>query len=450
MIVVFGSSPNAFAAAMALREAGQAVTLVETAARLGVPYVQEEKWESGLSVWHAAGPEVVRYTGRTVLLGDGRWLRATPTALEGDVQAEDASRWPDFCRLVDDASTLLRQLWDRQGDLLQHWRALGRRQSMEVLRLPWTPLRELLDEYFRDEALKGMLAEAALEGVLQGPFASGTSWHLLRRWALGDLLTPALAVGGSGRAIQTLADQATAAGVRILHAPGSGATVDGSTLRLDSETVPFQRLLSDRDAGWTFTQLVSPRELETEFNTAVRNIRSRGSWVRLGGFSDARPPASPTDVYHLRSSLPALEKAYDPTKFGRHSDTPPLTFSWPGFVDSSRSQDIVEASLSYLPAAGADVSDRACGLLTSALGAEVCHFHCWTPLHYQAHWGCTGGHLWGGETDLSQSFFLRPMADYHAPLDHVDLCGAARSGDFSGRAGREAVQRLTLLVQAGT
>jgi hypothetical protein len=417
--VILGSSPNALFAALRLREAGHPVTLVETRPHLGTPCAP-----GGLSTLHLA-PELLarfrisldvqRYTGRTALLADGRHLRVTPHHLEGSDR--DAARWPKFCELLDQAAGLLQALWNRaeDRDLHAQWRALGRRASMEVLRLPWTSLRDLLDEWFHDEALKGMLAEAALEGVLQGPFAPGTSFHLLRRWALGEFLTPAT---GS---LQPLLQAVQASGTDILHRPGDPPRFEWpATLHIGGRALPFDALLSDLDAKYTFTKLVSPRFLETEFNAHLHKLRSRGSLVRVS----AKAASLGTDLYHVDPGLRKLEKAFDPTKYGSNSPAPPLIFGW-------TSPDSMQASMSYLPHPNPPAP---------SFPVPVTDLHIHGPAHYESEWLYTGGHLFGGETDLSQSFFLRPIPAYESPCDNIELSGSA--SDYSGRAGVQAAEKL--------
>ena len=449
--LIFGSSPNAFSAALSLAEAGHQVQMVESANHLGAPYhTLEAGGEMGLADLHFCpqlaqrfqiGLQLLHHGGRTALRSDGSFVRATAQQLEGIYPAQDAERWPKFVQLLDQTSALLGQLLQSPQapqDLGEQWRALGRRQSLEVLRLPWMSLRDLLDEWFLDESLKGMLAEVALEGVAQGPFASGTVFHLLRRWVRGDALRPATVQGGAAALIAALHKAATQKGVKICHSPGQ-PQLDWNErqLTLNDQVFAFDQLLSDKDARWTYTQLVSPRFLETEFNTAIHRVRGRGCWQRAlaqGDWPEAWPEASQSDIIHLHPGLRNLERAYDALKRHQVASQAPVQLCWPHFVDSSRSRQLVQASLGY-----------GGGTLPTALT----NVQTFGPVDYEREWQCPQGQLWGGETDLSQSFFLRPIPAYEAELPGLDLCGASlHPGDYSGRAGHWAAQRVLQALAA--
>jgi phytoene dehydrogenase-like protein len=449
-VLILGSSPNAVLAGLRLRQAGRTVALLETRPALGIPYVTDSLGnELGWGFLHLCEelelePACVRHSGRTAWGPEG-WVRITATELQGQVSARDQERWPLFCRLLDQGANLLKEVWKGRAvaDLGAQWRALGQRQSMEVLRLPWTTLRELLHEWFETEMLRGLLAEVACEGALTGPFASGTGYHLLRRWALGEVLEPAIGVGGSGAVMSQLLERARASGIEIWHRPGE-VRYAGGRLEVEGEAFEFNQLLSDFDARWTYSRLLSPRDLETEFNSHLHKLRARGSWVRALG--RGRPERLHlTDVWHFESSLRGLEKAYDPTKYGRPSHQPPLIVSLPGQIDKTRDAELIQASFSYLPLVGSELKMDLHSRLEQACGCAVEAFQVMTPKDYEQQWMCSGGHLWGGEVDLSQSFFLRPTPAYAEQDLDVWLCGASLSpGDWSGRAGQLAAQRLLI------
>lgn len=399
MDVVLGSSPAALLKARAV-----GARLVETRGHLGGPYLTApEGWEMGLQFWHSQlDVPCAAHAGRVAVLADGGFLRVAREGLSGVVKAEDVRRWGDFCLLLDQAAAVFRE----PGS----WTGLERRPRFEVLRLPWMSLRELLDEWFASESLKGLLAEVALEGVRQGPFASGTAFHLIRAWARGEVLAPRVVLGGSSSFLR---------GVEILHVPGEPQLVwgDGAPAGLllaDGQLVSFDRLWVDRDARYLYRRLLSPAVLETEVNTMVSRLRMEGSWLRgAGRWTCPYPEELRNCVFHFSPGLRDLERAFDPLKYGLPSPAAPLTLSWPGSVDSGRDPELVQAACSY----GGPLQTP-----FKLLGS-------WEPFFFESEWGFSGGHLWCGEADLSQMSFLR------APevAGGVQLCGAAmHPGDYSG------------------
>lgn len=444
--IVLGSSPNAFGAALSLREAGQQVLMLEFCPDFGAPCAGPGAPPFvALAAELSEGISQVSHSGRAALRADGSFVRLTRGGLEGSFPAEDGARWADFVTLMDQAAALLRQLLERPtppADLGQQWRDLGRRTSMEVLRLPWMSLRDLLDEWFEDESLKGVLAEVALEGVCQGPFASGTVFHLLRRWVRGEVLSPARVLGGPESLVATLRARAESRGVEILHTPGQNPVLQWQNgrpagLQIGDRDLPFDLLLSDKDLRWTYTQLVSPRFLETEFNSAVHKVRGRGVWAK--GQGQAAWPgdwsvALQRDVIHLQSGLRDLERAYDRLKRHQSLDKAPAQVCWPHYVDPSHSHQAVEVVQGYG---------------SGSVVLPLAELKMRGPEYFEGQTSCSGGHLYGSEVDLSQSFFLRPFPGYEPELPNLDLCGASlHPGDFSGRAGLWAARKLLGQLQS--
>lgn len=425
-IIILGSSPNALSAALMWREKGASVTLFENASHFGAPYVTQEGMELGLAQVHLAPELAQRFgleltcleQGRSARDSQGNWLRLTPTEVTG-ASPRDAQRWPEFVALMEEACSILGPLLQSPAppqDLTQRWRALGQRKSMEVLRLPWMGLRDLLEEWFESDTLRGLLAEVALEHLVTGPYAAGTVYPLLVRWQRGEVLRPATQKGGSGQLISALRTAAEARGVTVVHQPGP--------VQLEQLQELGERVVSDKDARWTYSRLVSPRDLETEFNQAIRRIRGQGWWRRANGrrqWPSDWPEIHQSDIIHLEPGLARLEKAYDEVKRGRVPEAAPLQVCWPGLVDSSRPGDAVQVTL---PWGGVPP--------LSAIPVDV---------DYEKDWNCPHHDLWGGSTDLSQSHFLRPVPAFEAP--DVELCGVSlHPADFSGRSGAWLAQKF--------
>jgi cobalt-zinc-cadmium efflux system outer membrane protein len=80
----------------------------------------------------------------------------------------------------------------------------------EVMRLLVMSVRDLLDEWFENAALKGLLGSAGVRGLTQGPFASGTTFNLLHHLAIDDGYFRATAKGGVGAICRALAAAARA------------------------------------------------------------------------------------------------------------------------------------------------------------------------------------------------------------------------------------------------
>jgi phytoene dehydrogenase-like protein len=70
-----------------------------------------------------------------------------------------------------------------------------------------------------------------------------------------------------------------------------------------------------------------------------------------------------------------------------------------------------------------------------------------TPRDFEAQYGLSEGHLYGGDMTPTQAFFLRPIpgfAQYRTPIEQLYLCGAAThpGGGVSGLAGKNAANQV--------
>jgi phytoene dehydrogenase-like protein len=347
-------------------------------------------------------------------------------------------------------------------------RGYGRREMAEVMRLLVMSVRDLLDEWFEDSALKGLLASAGVRGLNQGPFAGGTTFNLLHHLTIGDGYFRATAKGGIGAISWALAAAAQAHGAELrvgVDAPRV-LVIDGvaTGVQLASgETIAATRVISDYDARHTFTRLVDPPELEPEFNRAVANIRYNGAVARVNLALRELPSFTGIAEDALRGtlvlapSIAQLEKAFDGAKYGGVSDQPAIEANIPTLADPTLApagQHVLSIWLQYAPyhnnldsqrlseLALARLSEFAPNLRSLVLASQVI-----TPRDFEQRFQLSQGHVYGGDMTLSQAFFLRPLpgfAQYRTPIEQLYMCGAAThpGGGMSGLAGRNAADRV--------
>jgi phytoene dehydrogenase-like protein len=504
--ILLGSSANALTAAAYLAKAGQRVLVLEQSAQLGGATATTEfagGFRADLGIFsgrldadivrelrlHEHGLEVIERDTITSLLPDQRSF-TLPADREAAAEVirgfapNDAARYGQFMRLLDLASDLLGSAYAAPPPEPQHpaatdaaqllalagrLRGYGRREMTEVMRLLVMSVRDLLDEWFEDPALKGLLASAGVRGLTQGPFAGGTTFNLLHHLTIGDGYFRATAKGGIGAISRALAAAAQAHGAemrvdagapRVLLADGIATGVQLAS----GETITAARVISDYDARHTFTQLVDPPELEPEFNRAVANIRYNGAVARVNLALRELPRFTTIADDALRGtlvvapSLAQLERAFDGAKYGDVSGQPYIEASIPTLADPTLApagQHVLSIWLQYAPyrnnldpqrlseLALARLSEFAPNLRSLVLAAQVV-----TPRDFEQRFQLSEGHLYGGDMTLSQCFFLRPIpgfAQYRTPIEQLYLCGAAThpGGGMSGLAGRNAVSRVT-------
>ena len=478
-ICILGSSPNEWVAALELAKAGRQVVLIDTPG--GALSTQEFhpgfKGELGLDSLRIS-PELVpdlkvlTRAGRTAVYPDGGYTRATRSGLEGRVVPEDARHWNDFRDLLDSAGWVLREGLRDVRTMLEPWRELGPRQGYEILRLPWMPVRDFLDEHFQDQGLKGLLATAALRGANQGPFACGTTFRLLDQWTRGELLQGWTATGGltglvsqlreqiAGLPIEVIAGQPTAsveldddqiAAFTLIDTPQGGSLADGTRVEADF-------FLSGLDARQTFTAWLRPPQLETEWNQSLRHFRFNGCVARMLLAVDGLPRLTGLpeellgDTLVFQPGLLSLEKTFDHSKYGRPAPEPWLEMTVPSLADpglAPSGQHVVSLWIQYAPHRhGVRLEDAALALLRKfwpELDAQLLHKVYLGPAELAERLGLTEGHLGGGEATLDQSLGLRfhnGFAGLGSPFVNFDLCGASASpGGYQGWAGWRAARR---------
>jgi len=503
--ILLGSSANALTAAAYLAKAGQRVLVLEQSAQLGgatatAAFADGFRADLGLISGrldpsivrelslYEHGLEVIERDTITSLLPDQRSFtlpadRAAAAAVIRGFAPNDAARYGDFMHLLDLASDLLGSAYTAPPPDPQHpnaadaaqllalagrLRGYGRREMAEVMRLLVMSVRDLLDEWFEDPALKGLLASAGVRGLTQGPFAGGTTFNLLHHLAIGDGYFRATAKGGIGAINSTLASAAQAHGAelrvdagapRVLLADGIATGVQLA----NGATIAAARVISDYDARYTFTQLVDPPELEPEFNRAVANIRYNGAVARINLALRELPSFSGIADDALRGtlvlapSLAQLEKAFDGAKYGDVSDQPYIEASIPTLADPTLApagQHILSIWLQYAPYRN-NLDPQRLGELALARLSEfapnlrslVLHSQVITPRDFEQRFQLSEGHLYGGDMTLAQAFFLRPLpgfAQYRTPIEQLFLCGAAThpGGGMSGLAGKNVANQV--------
>lgn len=422
-VVVVGSDHNALVCALELNKAGHQVEVVQGSKLAGI---------AGVLPSSPLAPEVataydlgvsLEIVGRVGVSTSGEEVKLTLREIEGAVSDRDKTRWADFKKVMNNASEIWRGLFEEGSpDVVARWREFGRRQSMEVLRLPCQSLRELLDDWFESDLLKATLAIAALRGTRQGPFAPGSAFLLLQRWARGEVFGRART---GGMVLKKLAEER---GV-VFHAHNlEQFRVEGGEVRaalLDSgNELTADVFFTAEDPVCTLTRRVGVDKVGPEevASAASWDCRSTTTVVKLS-------PSEKWDgaLVSFGDNLEVLERAYDPTKYGRDSELP---F---GELDSRAGW----LYLQHLSSDGAEESAKAfCEKFS--LG-EIKRFY--RPGDLAEQFQATGGHLFGGERSLWQSYSLRESL--RRPLGNLYLCGAGTGpGDYSGVSGAMAASML--------
>jgi phytoene dehydrogenase-like protein len=470
--VVIGAGVDELVAAHYLARAGYAVTLLRE--RVEPPEdVLERGWVPAAVVrdleLERYGLRIERPDPWAIVMPEdgGLELGADMTAAVEAIHRlspADASKWPDFCKRMHALARLLEALYTapppdplaetRRGlvDLARSgWRVrrLGRHGMEDLLRLLPMSAADFLDEWFENDALKGVLGAAGVMNLCQGPRSGGTAFNLLHHHvgAASGVFRPALSNARAALSRRPGIEVRTEPVARIDVRSGRAT---GVTLE-EGEALPASVVVSGLAPSRTLLELVDAAWLDPDFVRAVRNVRSRGPAATVSLVLD-RDPRFTTLV--VAPSLDYLEHAYDSVKYGRTSPEPYIEAMNLGAEAADRYR--VNLHVQYVPHAPKDAvwdtahSTQLARAAVSRLSEEVPGFSSWvigqhvlTPDDLMHIHGFPQGQQYHAELALDQILWMRPipaLAQYRTPIDGLYLCGPAMhpGGGIAGAAGANA------------
>lgn len=339
--------------------------------------------------------------------------------------------------------------------------------------------KDLLDDWFESEELKGTLAINAVIGSFLGPSTPGSA-YVLAHHSFGVLdgrrEVWGFAEGGMGSITESLRRAAESAGAEvrtevavreILVRDGRAVGVETST----GEQIPARAVASSVDARTTFLRLIPQGILSAEFLSRVEKIRYRGSQVKLNAALDALPEFSAEpgtgDRMHqgaveVSPSLDYLDRAFDEAKYGRFSTSPFMEVLFQSARDPTVAppgKHTMTCFVQYAPyrlvgttwpegkPAVADTILDTLEALAPNVRSCVRHFQLLSPVDVERELGLTGGSIFQGDITPDQILTLRPLpgwAGYRTPLPGLYLCGSAAhpGGGVMGAPGRNAALEI--------
>ena len=513
--IVIGGDANGLVAACRLGKAGRRVLVLEQSLSLG---------GAGSVVEFAAGfraaplgidpgwapPRIVEALGLTgldpvaadsaltVAAGPRTFLtlsrdQAKASAAIAAYSKSDAAKWQDFTTLLNNLAGFLEALYQVPApdvgvrslrellpllSLGRKFRALGRRDMIELLRTLPLSAWELLDDWFDCGPLKAAVAAGGIQDFQQGPRSGGTGFVLLH-YLVGA--TPGSVRGrvpwlnGPAAFTESVASAAQRHGVTVrTGAPVARILVHDDAVKgvvlEGGEEVAATAVISTADPARTFLEWVDPVWLDPEFMHALGNIRHRGCTAFVLYALDALPEipglsanAALHGLISLTPELTALERAADAAKYGTISERPHVeltvpTLLWPGLAPAGR--HVAIARVQYAPYRLKDgawdearrdaLAERVAAAIEAvspSFRSRVLHRAVWSPPDLEARFGLREGAPSQGELGLDQILFMRPVPGWgrHAtPISGLYLggCGTHPGPGILGGAGWLAAERV--------
>jgi len=361
------------------------------------------------------------------------------------------------------------------------FKGLGRDGSRTVLRVLPMAVADLVAESFENDAVRAALAWRGVRYGAVGPWSAGTAAMLFGDAAGNDggaAGETVFARGGPGGLADALAAASreqgatirTSAAVARITADDGRAT--GVVLE-DGEEIQASAVISGVDPKRTLVDLVDPVALGPSLGWRAANIRTPGVVVKVNLALTALPvfPTAGGDEALLRgrivvaSSIDAMERAFDATKYGRWSERPILEATIPSLADPSLVEGakagthVMSIVAQYAPYELRDADwadqreafgDTVIEVLESVapgIGKLVSHRQVLTPVDLERDYGLTGGHPLHAEAGLDQFFVWRPLlghARYRIALERLYLCGSGAhpGGGITGGPGQNAAREI--------
>ncbi|MDC0195091.1 NAD(P)/FAD-dependent oxidoreductase [Alphaproteobacteria bacterium] len=354
---------------------------------------------------------------------------------------------------------------------------IGEKEIHETIRFWTMSVRDYLEEYFESEVIKAHMAGSAIIGTALGPFSPGSAYVLLHHYmgeVDGNVGAWGYARGGMGSITQAMSKSLIANGGKIK----AGSAVKNILIKNNrsyglalenGDEIYADKIVSNLDVKRTFLKVVEKKELPSEFYTAVKNFKIRGSSGKLNIALDDKPiwksipkddPASTGDL-HFTQSIAEMEGAYDDWKDGKWSSLPYVDMCIPTLNDPTmapQGKHYMSVFVQYVPYNLADggwteekriqfgdhVMKRIANYSTN-FEDIILHAEVRTPKELESEVGLTEGNIFQGELTMDQLMFNRPIpgyAQYKSPIKNLYMCGSSThpGGGVMGAPGANAAR----------
>jgi phytoene dehydrogenase-like protein len=505
--IVIGGGHNGLAAAAMLAKAGRKVLVLEAAAEVGGTGRTEE-FHPGFraSVAHVLNrlhPEVVKALGlkldlkstaptallspdRGPLVLNGAWGET----IDGDIPEIEKRAWaamraqliryagvlkPFLARMppgLDGMALSEKLAFGGAGLALKR---LGTEDMRDFLRMMLVNVHDVADEHLTDDRLKGFVGFEATLGSHLGP-RSPTSLLGLYYRLTGELDGRAgaqmLPAGGMGTVMGAIRAAAEAAGATILTGAAVAKIIVESgratgVRLIDGSEVRAGTIVSAINPRTTFLDLVGAPEIDTGMVRKAQNVRMKGDVAKLHLALDGVPEFAGVPKAALAGRLviapssEAVERAFNPSKYGAFASEPVMEITLPSVADPSLAPAggcVLSANVQYAPyelkggwAAGKPLFLEAIMAVLErhapGIAKSVAHCELLTPADIEARYRMPGGHWHHGELQVDQMLMNRPFFGaerYATPIDGLWLASAGShpGGGISGVPGLNAARAI--------
>lgn len=508
-VIVIGGGHNGLVASAVLAKSGRRVLLLEADTELGGPARTEEFFPgyraSTAHVLNRLHPEVVKAIDlprhsltfartdlaptvllspdRDAILLSGGWGEA----IDGDVSGTERAAWLAMRAQLVRYAAILKPFLTKLppslggmpltealsfGGVALALKRLGKEDMRDFLRMMLMNVHDVADEHLSDDRLKGFVGFEAVLGSHLGP-RSPTSLLGLYYRLTGEVAGAAggqiILQGGMGAVVAAMRNAAEAGGVTIrTGAPVSRILVEkgrAAGIRLENgEEVRADIVVSAINPRTTLVDLVGPAEFDTGVVRKALAIRMKGNVAKLhlalSGIPAFRTPREAlAGRLVIAPSSEAVERAFNPVKYGEFSPEPVMEIVLSSLADPSLAPSggcVLSANVQFAPYAlkgGWEIGKPAFLAAIMAvleryapgIGSLVKHAELLTPADIEARYRMPGGHWHHGELQVDQMLVNRPFFGaerYATPVEGLWLASAGShpGGGISGVPGLNAAR----------
>jgi phytoene dehydrogenase-like protein len=394
----------------------------------------------------------------------------------------DAARFRDYRTFLSRLRPVLRDFLDRRPfdltefesispweGLTRAWgvRRLGKRDMMELLRLPPMSVGDWLAEWFGTPLLQAALALPAVAGSFLGPRSPGSNFNLLLHEAASG---PAVSKGGP-MLVAALERAACHHGAEIQTENRVARILAGSSgvegIVLDSgEEIRARSVAASCDPRQVFLDLLPAGMIPSTLEHQVAKLRSRGVTAHLllavrGPVRFQSAPDASWEFARYGGSPDDLERAFDPVKYRALPDQPALEVHVPteSNADLAPAGDsVISVLVHFVPydldggwddAARDRLANRVVEQLEEhlpGLSGRIAARRLESPVDLERRYGMTGGNIHHLDHALDQRM-IRPAPGccrYETPVRGLVLCGSGShpGGGLTGAPGALAAATL--------
>lgn len=365
------------------------------------------------------------------------------------------------------------------GWMLKKKGAVDEKTIADITRLFTMSAADLLDRWFENDVIKGMMSVNGIIGTWAGPMEPGTAYVLMHHSSGdtdGHVASWGQPEGGMGSVSEAIRKSAESFGatvklnspvekVKITNGRATGVVVAGG------EEYDAPLVITACHPQITFQRQIDRHELPDDFIDDIDHWRSRSGTVKINLAIDKLPefPSNPgidNDIQgaaiSILDDMAYLEKAFEEARSGKAATLPFSDCEIPSVYDKTLAPEgihVMSMFTQWVPESWSDAEHRGeldayadrlfdrFDAVAPGFKNSIIHKQVIGPWDMEQEWGLIGGNIFHGELTVDQLFHMRPavgFADYRTPIKGLYQASSAThaGGGVNGLPGHHVVREI--------